>query len=218
MVTVDEPVTPTRTILAGQPFPPPPSHPPTVGPPAPDWWDALYQDERPPTPRTAAPRLPSWWEPKPLLAPASQTEPEAAPDEEPPATPAAEEPDLEDEPLEPAQPGAWFVPEPGYYPTLPTPRPPAALSPKTRAALYNAAAAGTGYALGLTPTLGDAIASVGHSSISGALVLGGGTCLLTAHLWDRRTRHWWPPIAWAARIPLASVALALALYAPASHI
>jgi hypothetical protein len=41
--------------------------------------------------------------------------------------------------------------------------------------------------------------------------------LLIAHVWDRRTRHWWPGIAWAARIPLATALLALALWAPAAH-
>ncbi|MEV8477896.1 hypothetical protein [Streptomyces sp. NPDC051173] len=219
-MTVDEPVTPTRIIPADQPVPPPPDYPPTVGSPAPDWWEDLDRNEEPFAARPAAPRLPWWWEPKPLLASASGTEADVDPgeSEEPLAAPAAEEPGSEDDPLEPSQPGTWFVSDPGYYPALPAPRPPAALNPKTRAALYNAAAAGTGYAFGLTPMLGGAITAVGHSSISGALVLGGGTCLFTAHFWDRRTRHWWPPIAWAARVPLASAVLALALYAPASHI
>lgn len=35
---------------------------------------------------------------------------------------------------------------------------------------------------------------------------------LTWHLIDRRTRTWWPPLAWTMRVPLASAALALALY------
>jgi hypothetical protein len=35
-------------------------------------------------------------------------------------------------------------------------------------------------------------------------------------VWDRRTRHWWPGIAWAARIPLATAVLAVALWAPAA--
>jgi hypothetical protein len=43
-----------------------------------------------------------------------------------------------------------------------------------------------------------------HYSIGGALVLGIGGSLLIAHVWDRRTRHWWPGIAWVARIPLAT--------------
>lgn len=35
---------------------------------------------------------------------------------------------------------------------------------------------------------------------------------LVEHLIDRRTRGWWPPLAWVMRIPLASAALAMALY------
>jgi hypothetical protein len=35
-------------------------------------------------------------------------------------------------------------------------------------------------------------------------------------VWDRRTRHWWPGLAWAARIPLATAITALALWAPAA--
>jgi hypothetical protein len=92
----------------------------------------------------------------------------------------------------------------------------AALSPKSRAALYNASAAGAGWMLGLYQQFAHAIADCGTHSISGALVLGLGSCLLIAHVWDRRTRHWWPGIAWVARIPLATALTALALWAPAS--
>jgi hypothetical protein len=93
----------------------------------------------------------------------------------------------------------------------------AALSPKTRTALYNASAAGAGWGLGLYQQCAHALADCGQQySISGALTLGAGTCLIVAHFWDRRTRHWWPGLAWAARIPLATAFLALALYAPAA--
>ncbi|CAK7285076.1 hypothetical protein [Streptomyces misionensis] len=116
----------------------------------------------------------------------------------------------------------WLRPDPGYYPRPHAPafitQAPARvpLSPRTRAALYNASAAGTGWALGLYDPLANALADCGHQSISGALTLGVGACLLVAHFWDRRTRHWWPGLAWAARIPLATAVLALALWAPAA--
>src|SRR5438128_6875689 len=91
----------------------------------------------------------------------------------------------------------------------------AAISPRTRRFLYNASAAGTGWLLGLYRQFASAIADCGHTTgIGGALVLGVGSCLLIAHLWDRYTRHWWPGIAWAARIPLATALVAPALYAP----
>jgi len=128
---------------------------------------------------------------------------------------------------EPAAPPVWLQPQPGYYPT---PTPPewlttapeqarTALSPKTRSALYNATAAGAGWVLGLEPLIGRALASCGaEAGLGPALIVGCSTCLLTAHLWDRRTRHWWGGLAWAARIPLASAITALALYTPASQL
>jgi hypothetical protein len=119
----------------------------------------------------------------------------------------------------------WLRPEPDYYPRPHLPaaiatapeRASAALSPKTRRALYNASAAGAGWGLGLYQQCARALADCGQQySVSGALVLGVGGCLVIAHVWDRRTRHWWPGIAWAARIPLATAFLALALWAPAA--
>jgi hypothetical protein len=126
---------------------------------------------------------------------------------------------------EPTQPDHRFQPQPDYWPRPRVPavldrtrdRADAALSPRTRKFLYNATAAGTGWALGLYHQLAGAIADCGKTtSIAGALTLGIGMCLLIAHLWDRRTRHWWGGIAWCARIPLATALVALALYAPAA--
>lgn len=117
--------------------------------------------------------------------------------------------------------GKWFKPKPGYYPRPSAParvaRP--ALSEGTKRLLYNLSAGVAGYFWGPTQTFSGWIASCGQeTSISGALGLGCGICLLTAHLWDRRTRHWSTPLAWIARIPLASALTALALYAPASQV
>lgn len=126
--------------------------------------------------------------------------------------------------------GKWLHPATSYYPKIRNPLSPAAkgadgeppkqaLSAGTRRLLANAGAAGAGYVLGLTPMFGTWIEECGRTtSIGGALFLGGSMCLAIGHFWDRRTRHWYPGLAWAARIPLASAITALALYAPASQI
>ncbi|MFJ5851260.1 hypothetical protein [Streptomyces sp. NPDC092903] len=125
--------------------------------------------------------------------------------------------------------GKWLRPAASYYPRPRNPLVPApvpegeeptkpALSPGTRRLLANVGAAGAGYGLGLVPLLGGWIEECGRTtSIGGALVLGGGICLVVAHVWDRRTRHWHPVLALVARIPLMSALTALALYAPASQ-
>ncbi|MGW1306502.1 hypothetical protein ACWD5R_43680 [Streptomyces sp. NPDC002514] len=123
--------------------------------------------------------------------------------------------------------GGWFQGSPGYWadawsavpkPHVNLPARPA-ISAGTRRLCLNVAAAGVGWWFGPARVIGGWIESCGREySISGALALGVGICLVTAGVWDRRTRHWWPPLAWAARIPLASAVTALALYAPASQI
>ena len=136
--------------------------------------------------------------------------------------PAAEEPTAKAD--APAGPG-WWSAQPDYYPRPHLPaavtripdQAAAAVGPKTRRLLYNGSAAGAGWGLGLYQQCAAALADCGQQySISGALTLGIGTSLIVAHCWDRRTRHWWPGIAWAARIPLATLILALALWAPAA--
>jgi hypothetical protein len=135
---------------------------------------------------------------------------------------ADEEPDVK-ESTAPAP--VWWQAQPDYYPhphmpalvTRTRDRAEAAISPRTRKLLYNASAAAAGWGLGLYQQCAHALAVCGQQySISGALTLGIGGSLLVAHVWDRRTRHWWPGIAWAARIPLATCLLALALWAPAA--
>jgi hypothetical protein len=134
---------------------------------------------------------------------------------------ADEQPAEDDEPSGPG----WLQAQPGYYPRPHMPaavtripdQAASAIGPKTRRLLYNASAAGAGWGLGLYQQCAHALADCGANySISGALTLGVGACLLVAHVWDRRTRHWWPGLAWAARIPLATTLCALALWAPAA--
>ncbi|MFD5033623.1 hypothetical protein ACFWM0_24930 [Streptomyces sp. NPDC058405] len=203
-----------------QAIPPRPTNAPAAAPVG-DWWDDLYDDEKPAGPALGGARLPDWRKPKPALEAPTEDEP----DEEPAAgeDPEPEEEQEQDqEQVAPAPPG-WLQPQPGYYPPLPAVLPavqktPAALSPKTRQLIYNAGAAGAGYGFGLLDLFARAINDCGtETGIGGALVLGIGSCLLIAHIWDRRTRHWWIGLAWAARIPLATAITALALYAPASQ-
>lgn len=169
---------------------------------------------RPPVPPKPAGRPPDWLDK--LLKDNATSTPAREPDDE-----DDEEPDEDGE--QPDRPRA-FEPQPDYWPRPHLPgaltkapaRAEAAISHGTRRLLYNATAAGTGWALGLYQPFADALADCGESSIGGTLVLGIGGTLLIAHVWDRRTRQWWPGIAWIARIPLATAILALALWAPAA--
>ncbi|WP_435246365.1 hypothetical protein [Streptomyces sp. NRRL F-5630] len=182
-----------------------------------DWWDRLYGDVQP-----GGHRLPEPGHTMPLILDKPAT-PEvtapAKPEVEPDTEPEPEEGEKEPPKVEPRP--EWLRPAPDYWtpPARPNKQrhPRRALSAGTRRALYNASAAGAGWLTGLAPRMCTAIDDCGRTtSIGGALVLGIATCLLLAHFLDRRTRHWWPPLAWIARIPLASAILALALYAPAA--
>ena len=179
---------PAPTAAAGAPAALVPPKPTT---PARDWLDDILDSNAP------------------VPAPEPADEPDEEPDED------------EDEPGD--KPHA-FEPKPDYWPRPHMPaaltdipdRAEAAISHGTRNLLYNASAAGAGWGLGLYEQFADALADCGNTSIGGALVLGIGSTALIAHVWDRRTRHWWPGIAWCARIPLATAILALALWAPAA--
>jgi hypothetical protein len=190
-----------RKLLGEVPAARPPAIPPVPKQRPRDWLDDILDSHPAPGPQPD-PEPRRWWNATPART-------EAEPDEEQP-----------DEDEQPAK-GPVFAPQPGYYPQPHTPafidraQDRVALSHRTRKGLYNASAAGTGWALGLYQPLSHAIADCGQQAgASGALVLGIGGCLLIAHTWDRYTRHWWPPLAWCARIPLATALLALALWAP----
>ncbi|MFJ1717319.1 hypothetical protein ACIQGT_41045 [Streptomyces sp. NPDC093108] len=192
--------------------------------------------------RSRRDRLPKWWERK--NTDVLTADPEPTDEQETTAeegqegdAPVSTEPVVEaegqeaDDASKKAAPGQTieaapdhqvFYPQPGYWgpaqamaEKVTPPKP--AISPGTRRLFYNVGAGGAGWLFGLTPALSEAIETAGvATSIGGALTLGIGTCLAIAAIWDRRTRHWIPPLAWAARIPLMSAITALALYAPAA--
>jgi hypothetical protein len=196
----------------------------------PPWWEAKKPvadtDPQAPAAATGDPAAPV--PPKPTARPRDwlddildSNKPAPAPDPEPDDEPDGEPDEEEEEQVEklPA-----FNPKPGYWPHPHMPatfthipnRGEPAISHGTRRFLYNATAAGAGWGLGLYDQFAHVIEDCATTSIGGALVLGIGGSVLIAHVWDRRTRHWWPGIAWIARIPLATAILALALWAPAA--
>ncbi|MFI1161968.1 hypothetical protein [Streptomyces sioyaensis] len=91
------------------------------------------------------------------------------------------------------------------------------LNPRARRLLYNGSAAGLGWYLHIGPPIKHLLEECGREAgIGASLIVGAGICGAAAVLIDRRTRHWWPPLAWVCRAPLAAAVLALLLYAPAS--
>lgn len=90
----------------------------------------------------------------------------------------------------------------------------ASLERRAQWAISTGAGAGIGWALGLEHLFGGWITSCGHDTTPGTgLILGLGllgVCSYAAHA----TRRYWPPLAWACRIPAATALLALCLYAP----
>ena len=195
-----------------------------VGPDAPapapargrDWLDDIL-DEKPTPAPPVAPRLPDWRKgetadltPPPAPAP-EQPQPEVAQDPhgQPADDPADDAPAPAKErphapagrPLEPALRQARQAVE--QFPG------------RVRVLVYTGSAAGAGWAFGLPQHFQAWITACGHdTSPGGALAFGTGLVLACGVLVDRRTRHWWGPLPWLCRIPLASALLALALYAP----
>jgi hypothetical protein len=90
----------------------------------------------------------------------------------------------------------------------------AGLQPRIRWAISTGAGAGLGWALGLQHLFSAWITSCGHDTTPGTAVILGlgllGACSYAAHA----TRRYWPPLAWACRIPAATALLAVCLYAP----
>lgn len=167
--------------------------PPT--PPAPerapdDWWDRLYGDTKKPSGK-----------PKPARG-RSKAAPEAGDVWE------DAEPDDESSPQ--------AVRRGTHNPARRAHDAYTALNPRTRVLVYNGSAAGGGWCFGLGQLFSGWITACQHDTghVGAALALGVGMVIACGVLIDWRTRHWWGPLPWLCRIPLASAVLALALYAP----
>ncbi|RLL68151.1 hypothetical protein [Streptomyces sp. Z26] len=206
-----------------------------------DWWDDLFDPARPDTgsaapvrPPAGGARLPDWrtGQTIDLAQPEETAAPWAdVPDEQPlpvrrPAAPAVD-PDPEDDEDEAAEdqddedePEQGAVERPARTPArerVAQAREHLALDHRTVVLLYNGSAAGVGYLARLVPTIHNWIAECGRdTSVVPALLVGIGVIAAIGQQWDRHTRGWYAPLAWAARIPLASAVLALGLYSPAA--
>ncbi|WP_030262061.1 hypothetical protein [Streptomyces violens] len=198
-----------------------------------DWWDRLYADEdqapaEPPEPRRIAvssDRLPDWWTAKPIHLGEQVNEEES--EEDTGADVVDDEPDEADDEEEQ---GEDQEDDDEDVSAAPYPKAPAAesfwrgwapagsvgmqlLHPvRGRKVLYNASAAALGWGLGAAQPLEDLISTCGREyGRTGALVLGAAVVIAIGVLIDHKTRHWWPPLAWMCRIPLATASLALLL-------
>jgi hypothetical protein len=184
------------------------SHTPAT--PEDDWWTSLYGPETKPLPVEDEPGPSRWqvlrdrattWGERQQKTPTTkpETEPESSedPDDDRPSSPAGERP--------PKRPAAKKSPAAAWYATLPG---------RTRWTASTAAGAVLGYGLGLQPAMTGWITACAHDQTpTAALVLAAGLIATSGYL-AHRTRGWWPPLAWACRIPLATAILATALYAP----
>ncbi|MFI9236927.1 hypothetical protein [Streptomyces sp. NPDC053079] len=217
--------------MTDQLIPLPPAHPPTIGAPAPDWWDALYPDDGKPSPAPAtAPRLPDWRKPKPPLPTPDQDqvqEPEEREDDEPTAEDdeheqdGAEDEQPEEEPASPERPSQRQTPRRRLDAVLDT----ATNDPKRRRRLevlaYSGTAAGAGWWLGIGPWVHDSLTYYGQHDTPNGVYVGCGVVAVAA-LAEVRSHNWRGPnnhavmrlLGWLARIPLATAVLALALYTP----
>lgn len=173
--------------------PTPPPAPPAPAPRPDDWWERLYDqaqnDHAGAVPKQR--RIPSLRPPK------------SRPDE----------PGWEDEPG-PDETTPQAVRRNRRDPVRRIQTEYAGLQPRIRWLINTGAGAALGWALGLEHLFGGWISSCGHDTTPGTGVILGvgllGVCSYAAHA----TRRYWPPLAWACRIPATTALLALALYAP----
>lgn len=202
-----------------------------------NWWDALYAadaaDTHPDTVRTLPDKarirgglIPDWRKgPVADLRGHTADTADAGPKDIPDAAPDKTAPDAEPEPDIPTAPEDWEDAQPDDESTPGAVRlgkqrqqihtAYTGLERRTRWLTSTGASAGLGWALGLEPALHSLLVQCQHDTGDTTAPVIVGLALVTAGaliVW--RTTNWWPPLAWACRIPLASALLALALYAP----
>ena len=179
-----------RRLLDPPPPTTPPSPPPDPGPPPKDWLDDILNGNATPPPSPPPPGGPV-----PLPGPVVKQ----------PVSKAPKKPSRQ---------------RPAYRkPAHPAPRKSLAdafdgTPPRLRWLAYHATAAGAGWSLGWVDWGTDTAAwyAAGHwTSPSGFVLYGLGLGLCALY---RRSRHWAWPVAWAAAVPVSSIALGVLLYAP----
>lgn len=213
-------------MTTDQTIPPVPAEPPTVGV-EPPWWHALYEPDaaaeaeaEPDAPRGGwwAGRLPDWRKGETVDLDKPELVAEDDPDEDP-----DEDDEPEDDEPEQVEPRPRNV-RPGLIaPDSITFNPRQSIADALRHlsrpqiwALYNGAAAALGWGLGISSFVTHEITylvATSHSPADPYCLFWYATA--AAVIWaDWRTRGWWPPLAWACRIPAVSLALGVLLYAP----
>jgi hypothetical protein len=175
-------------------------------PAAGDWWERLYDEAQPDHAGAASKRR--------RIPPLRRPEPRK-PTTEPEADPADEE---EGDGWEDAEPDDESTPQAvrrgRRSPSRLVQAEFAGLERRMQWLISTAAGAGIGWAIGLEHLLHGWITDCAHDTTpTSGLILGLGLVAASAGA-AYRARGWWPPLAWACRIPAATALLALCLYAP----
>jgi hypothetical protein len=184
------------------------AHTPTT--PDQDWWTALYPDDTP-TPDAPDPEAPSRWETvRDRITTWGERHQDPGRRTTGPAT--CDDYPHDHQPAPTGERPKKHRPKKGKQnPAVAWAR---SRTPRVQWAASTLTGAACGYTLGLQPVMAGWLAGCGHAEGPGtALVLAAGL-IGTGSYAEYRTRHWWPPIAWASRIPLATAILTVALYAP----
>ncbi|WP_405676779.1 hypothetical protein OG292_19255 [Streptomyces sp. NBC_01511] len=196
-----------RTRIDGPP--PEPEQPPLVQVhiiPTPADEDDADDQEQPEEPADPEPeQKPAWWQVRPRDLFGGPTEPD-----EPPQDTVATAPGIHVTVNQPIQAPPWTVPDPVAE------RAAERLHRRQVWLAYHGAAAGTGWVFGLVEGMAEMIASAAHAAAPVGIAIGLVSWIVASYL---PGLPYVPPalrpvIVWAARIPVCSAALALALHAP----
>ena len=206
-------------------------HVPTTGDD--DWWSALYPDDDPvPDDEDAAPdtapdkarpvsgrlrklsgRLPDWRKGPASDLPGHNPDGETDAADTDPDELANAEPEWEDAPgPDESTPGAVRRTKDRASQRLQIEF--TGLERRMQWLLSTGAGAGIGWGFGLEQEFSGWITSCGADNTPATGVIFGVGLLLVCSFAAYRARGWWPPLAWACRIPASTALLAVLLYAP----
>ncbi|GGO60113.1 hypothetical protein [Streptomyces lasiicapitis] len=90
------------------------------------------------------------------------------------------------------------------------------LAPSARFLIYNGPAAVVGYVSHWPQNIRSLLNECHQETdnVLAAVIVGVVLCVVVDHFLDRRSRHWWGPLPWLCRIPLASCVLGVLIFAP----